>query len=185
MTAIKVAVLIGSLRKDSLNHKLAKALERLAPQELSFEHVRIDNLPFYNQDFDSDYPPVCRQLKEQIKSADALLFVTPEYNRSVPGVLKNAIDIASRPYGASAFAGKAGAVVGVSVGATGTAMAQQHLRNIMAYLDVPLMGQPEVFVKYSDGLIDQDGNIGVESTKKFLQEFVDRYVDWVRRHLHA
>ncbi|RDS80826.1 NADPH-dependent oxidoreductase [Dyella monticola] len=185
MSAIKIAVLIGSLRKESLNHKLAKALERLAPHEFSFEHVRIDNLPFYNQDFDSDYPPVCRQLKEQIKSADALLFVTPEYNRSVPGVLKNAIDIASRPYGASAFAGKAGAVAGISVGATGTALAQQHLRNILAYLDVPLMGQPEVFVKYSDGLIDQDGNIGVESTKKFLQEFVDRYVDWVRRHVHT
>jgi len=185
MSAIKVAVLVGSLRKESFNRKLAKAVERLAPPELSFEHVRIDNLPLYNQDFDSEYPPVCQQLKSQIKAADALLFVTPEYNRSIPGVLKNAIDIGSRPYGSSAFANKPGAVIGISVGATGTALAQQHLRNVLAYLDVPLMGQPEVFLKFSDGLIDGEGNIGVESTKKFLQGFVDRYVEWVKRHAHA
>jgi chromate reductase len=185
MSAIKVAVLVGSLRKDSINRKLAKAVERLAPPELSFEHVRIDNLPLYNQDFDSDYPPVCQQLKAQIKAADALLFVTPEYNRSIPGVLKNAIDIASRPYGSSAFANKPGGVIGISVGATGTALSQQHLRNVLAYLDVPLMGQPEVFLKFSDGLIDDEGNIGVESTKKFLQGFVDRYVEWVKRHVHS
>lgn len=185
MTAVKVAVLIGSLRKESLNRKLANAVERLVPPELSFEHVRIDNLPLYNQDFDSDYPPLCKQLKERIKAADAVLFVTPEYNRSIPGVLKNAIDIASRPYGTNAFAGKPGAVIGVSVAATGTAMAQQHLRNVLAYLDMSVMGQPEVFIKFSDGLIDNDGNIGVESTKKFLQSFVDRYVAWVHRHIDA
>ncbi|WP_233842173.1 NAD(P)H-dependent oxidoreductase [Dyella sp. 2HG41-7] len=183
MSAIKVAVLVGSLRKESFNRKLANAVERLAPPELSFEHVRIDNLPLYDQDFDSDYPPVCKQLKEHIKSADAVLFVTPEYNRSIPGVLKNAIDIASRPYGTNAFAGKPGAMIGVSVGATGTALAQQHLRNVLAYLDVAVMGQPEVFIKYSDGLIDNDGNIGVESTKKFLEGFVDRYVAWIHRQL--
>ncbi|HUA80724.1 MAG TPA: NAD(P)H-dependent oxidoreductase [Dyella sp.] len=182
MTATKVAVLVGSLRRESFNRKLAKAVERLAPPELSFEHVRIDNLPLYNQDFDSDYPPPCKQLKEHIKAADAVLFVTAEYNRSIPGVLKNAIDIASRPYGTNVFEGKPGAVIGVSVAATGTAMAQQHLRNVLAYLDVSLMGQPEVFVKFSDGLIDNDGNIGVESTKKFLQGFVDRYVAWIHRH---
>ncbi|HUB88376.1 MAG TPA: NAD(P)H-dependent oxidoreductase [Dyella sp.] len=185
MTAIKVAVLVGSLRKDSFNRKLAKAVERLAPPEFSFEHVHIGNLPFYNQDFDSDYPPVCQQFKAQIKAADALLFVTPEYNRSMPGVLKNAIDVASRPYGSNAFAGKPGAVIGISVGATGTALAQQHLRNVLAYLDVALMGQPEVYLKFNDGLIDDEGNIGVESTRKFLQEFVDRYVQWVRRYVHG
>ncbi|GAB2575689.1 NAD(P)H-dependent oxidoreductase [Dyella jejuensis] len=185
MSAVKVAVLVGSLRKESFNRKLAHAVERLAPPELSFEHVRVDNLPLYNQDFDQDYPLVCRQLKEQIKAADALLFVTPEYNRSIPGVLKNALDIASRPYGTNAFAGKPGAVVGISVGATGTALAQQHLRNVLAYLDVPLLGQPEVFIKFSDGLIDDEGNIGPPDTRKFLQGFVDRYVAWVRGHAQA
>jgi chromate reductase, NAD(P)H dehydrogenase (quinone) len=181
MAGIKVAVLVGSIRKDSFNRRLARAVERLAPQDFSFEHVRIDNLPLYDQDFDHDYPPVCQGIKQQIKAADALLFVTPEYNRSIPGVLKNALDVASRPYGTSPFADKPGAVIGTSIGATGTALAQQHLRNVLAYLDVPLLGQPEVFVKFTEGLIDVDGHISVEGTQKFLQGFVDRYVAWVRR----
>ena len=116
-----------------------------------------------------------------MSSADALLFVTPEYNRSIPGVLKNAIDIASRPWGTNSFAGRPGAVIGVSVGATGTALAQQHLRNVLAYLDVPTLGQPEVFIQNKEGLFDADGKIGSEGTQKFLQGFVDRYVEWVRR----
>jgi chromate reductase, NAD(P)H dehydrogenase (quinone) len=181
MAGIKVAVLVGSIRKDSFNRRLAHAVERLAPQDFSFEHVRIDNLPLYDQDFDHDYPPICQGIKQQIKAADALLFVTPEYNRSIPGVLKNALDVASRPYGTSPFAGKPGAVIGTSIGATGTALAQQHLRNVLAYLDVPLLGQPEVFIKFTEGLIDVDGHISVEGTQKFLQGFVDRYVAWVRR----
>jgi chromate reductase, NAD(P)H dehydrogenase (quinone) len=181
MAAIKVAVLVGSLRKHSFNLRLARAVERLAPPELSFEHIQIGNLPFYNQDFDHDYPPACQALKQQIKAADALLFVTPDYNRSIPGVLKNALDIASRPYGSNAFAGKPGGVLGISPGATGTALAQQHLRNVLAYLDVPLLGQPEVFIKFHDDLIDENGHISVDSTQKFLQGFVDRYVAWVRK----
>jgi chromate reductase, NAD(P)H dehydrogenase (quinone) len=181
MAAIKVAVLVGSIRKESINRRLALAVERLAPPAFSFEHVRIDNLPLYNQDFDHDYPPACQAIKQQIKAADALLFVTPEYNRSIPGVLKNAIDIASRPYGTSPFAGKPGAVIGASIGATGTGLAQQHLRNVLAYLDVPLLGQPEVFLKFTEGLIDADGHVSVEGTQKFLQGFVDRYVAWVQR----
>jgi chromate reductase, NAD(P)H dehydrogenase (quinone) len=181
MAAIKVAVLVGSLRKDSINRRLAMAVKGLAPSDLSFEHIAIGDLPFYDQDFDHDYPPACQTLKQQIKAADALLFVTPEYNRSVPGVLKNAIDIASRPHGSNAFAGKPGAVLGASIGMTGTALAQQHLRNILAYLDVPLLGQPEVFVKFSEGLIDPEGHISSDGTKKFLQGFVDRYVAWVRK----
>jgi chromate reductase len=185
MASIKVAVLGGSLRKDSFNRQLACAVERLAPADFSFEHVRIDNLPLYDQDFDHDYPPMCTGLKAQIKAADALLFVTPEYNRSIPGVLKNAIDIASRPYGTSPFAGKPGAVIGISIGATGTALAQQHLRNVLAYLDVAVMAQPEVFLKYTEGMFDAEGNIGHESTKKFLQGFVEHYVAWVRKQLHA
>ncbi|MEI7036945.1 NAD(P)H-dependent oxidoreductase [Fulvimonas yonginensis] len=178
--SIKVAVLVGSLRKDSYNRRLARAVERLAPQELAFEHLEIGDLPPYNQDLDGDYPPRWQQLKQQIQACDALLFVTPEYNRSVPGVLKNAIDIASRPYGTNAFAGKPGAVIGASVGATGSALAQQHLRNTLAYLDVPLLGQPEVFVQFKDdGPVDAQGEITVDSTRTFLQGFVDRYVAWV------
>jgi len=178
--SIKVAMLVGSLRKDSFNRRLARAVEKLAPGELAFEHVEIGGLPLYDQDFDGSYPTSCQQLKQQIEAADALLFVTPEYNRSVPGVLKNAIDIASRPWGTNSFAGKPGAVIGASIGATGSALAQQHLRNVLAYLDVPLLGQPEVFVQFKDdGPVDPSGEITVESTRKFLQGFVDRYVQWV------
>ncbi|WP_114240076.1 NADPH-dependent FMN reductase [Dyella sp. C9] len=181
MSKIRVAVLVGSLRKESLNHHLARAVERLAPADFSFEHLRIDHLPLYNQDYDADYPPEYRQLKQQIESADALLFVTPEYNRSIPGVLKNAIDIASRPWGTNSFRGKPGAVIGISVGATGTALAQQHLRNVLSYLDVATEGQPEVFIQNKEGLFDAEGHIGNEGTQKFLQGFVDRYVAWVKQ----
>jgi chromate reductase, NAD(P)H dehydrogenase (quinone) len=179
MSNIRVALLIGSLRRESINRKLAKAVEKLAPPELAFDAIAIDSLPLYNQDFDGDYPPACARLKQQIEAADALLFVTPEYNRSIPGVLKNAIDIASRPWGTNSFAGKPGAVIGASIGATGSAMAQQHLRNMLAYLDVPLLAQPEVFIKFTDDLVDAEGRIGNEGTRKFLQGFVDRYVRWL------
>ena len=185
MSTIRVAVLVGSLRKGSFNRHLAKAVERLAPGDFRFDHVRIDNLPLYDQDFDGDYPAECKRLKDEIGAADALLFVTPEYNRSIPGVLKNAIDIASRPWGTNSFAGKPGGVIGVSVGATGTALAQQHLRNVLAYLDVPTLGQPEVFIQNKEGLFDEAGKIGNEGTQKFLQGFVDRYVAWVKKQLAA
>ena len=182
MAKTRIAVLVGSLRKDSYNKRLAKAVEKLAPQDLEFVHVRIDDLPLYNQDFDGNYPPECTRLKQEVEAAQALLFVTPEYNRSVPGVLKNAIDIGSRPWGANSFAGKPAGVLGISVGSIGTALAQQHLRNILAYLDVPTLGQPEVFLQFTDGLIDEEGNIGAERTTTFLQGFVDKYVAWVQAH---
>lgn len=181
MSQLRVAVLVGSLRNDSFNRRLARAIEKLAPSDITFDHIRIDDLPLYNQDFDEDYPEVCRRLKSEIESADTLLFVTPEYNRSIPGVLKNAIDIASRPWGTNSFAGKPGAVVGVSVGRTGTALAQQHLRNTLAYLDVPTLAQPEMFIHFTDGMIAPDGSIAEERTKKFIQAFVDRYVAWIRK----
>ncbi len=181
MNQMKIAVLVGSLRADSFNRRLARAVEKLAPAELAFRHVQIDDLPLYSQDFDAAYPAVATRLKQDIESADALLFVTPEYNRSVPGVLKNAIDIASRPWGTNSFAKKPGAVIGTSIGSTGTALAQQHLRNILAYLDVPTLAQPEVFVHFKDDLIADDGTIGNDGTRKFLQGFVDSYVAWVRR----
>ncbi len=184
MATLSVAVFVGSLRKASINRRLALAVQRLAPQDLRFEPVAIDALPLYDQDFDDDYPAVCRALKQQVEKADALLFATPEYNRSIPGALKNALDIASRPWGTNSFAGKPGAVIGASIGATGSALAQQHLRNVLAYLDVTLMAQPEVFVQFkNDELIDAQGQIASEDTRRFLQGFVDRYAAWVRAHV--
>ena len=180
MALINVAVLVGSLRKESINLKLARAVERLASAELKFDYIKIGDLPLYTQEFDANYPPVCQRLKEAIQAADALLFVTPEYNRSIPGVLKNAIDIASRPWGTNSFAKKPGAVIGASIGSTGTSLAQQHLRNVLAYLDVATLPQPEVFIHFKDGMFDSEGRIENADTQKFLQGFVDRYVAWVK-----
>lgn len=182
MSQYKIAVVIGSIRQDSFNRKLALALAHLAPENFTFEHVRIDNLPPYNQDHDGKQAPEVLKLKSEIAAAQGLLFVTPEYNRSIPGVLKNAIDHASRPYGQSAWAGKPAGVIGVSVGAIGTALAQQHLRNVLAYLDVPTLGQPEAFIQNKEDLFDDKGHIGNEATKQFLQGWVDKYVAWVKTH---
>jgi len=183
MSKIKIAVLVGSLRKDSFNRRLARAVEKLMPDGFAFEHLRIGELPLYNQDFDADYPPEARRFKQDVEAADALLFVTPEYNRSIPGVLKNALDIGSRPWGTNSFAGKPAAVVGASIGATGTAMAQQHLRNVLTYLDTTLLAQPEVFIYFKEGLIEPEGQIDNDGTRKFLQKFADRYAVWVRKQL--
>lgn len=181
MSQFSIAVMVGSLRKESFNRKLAYAIEKLAPDGFVFTHLRIDDLPPYNQDDDPDPPPSATRLKEQIRGSDGVLFVSPEYNRSVPGVLKNAIDHASRPYGHSAFAGIPAGVIGASPGASGTAVAQQHLRNILAYLDMPTLGQPEAFIQVKEGLFDEAGGIGPDS-RGFLQGWMDRYVEWVRRH---
>lgn len=181
MSTLTIAVLTGSLRKDSLNKQLAHALEKLLPQGVAFDHQRLDDLPPYNQDDDDDQPAPTKRLKQAIGKADGVLFVTPEYNRSVPGVLKNAIDHASRPYGQSAFPGKPAGIVGISVGAIGTACAQQHLRTIVGYLDMPTLGQPEVFLQAKDGLFEADGAVG-EGSRAFLQGWVDAYVAWVRKH---
>ena len=179
MSSIKIAVLVGSLRKDSFNRKLALALPALAPQDFSFESLEIGDLPLYNQDDDASPAEPVKRLKAQISGSQGLLFVTPEYNRSIPGVLKNAIDHASRPYGQSAWAGKPAGVIGVSVGAIGTALAQQHLRNVLAYLDVPTLGQPEAFIQNKDGLFDANGQIGADS-RKFMQAWMDKYVAFVK-----
>ncbi|MBS0432598.1 MAG: NAD(P)H-dependent oxidoreductase [Proteobacteria bacterium] len=178
---LKIAVLVGSLRKESINRKLARALEKLAEGKLSFEYIGIGDLPLFNQDHEREYPPAAQKMKEQIRNADGVLFVTPEYNRSVPGVLKNAIDVASRPYGTNAFAGKPGAVIGTSQGAISTALAQQHLRNICVFLDIPMLQQPEAFVRYKDGLVADDGTVTDEEVRKFLQNFVDHYIAWAGR----
>lgn len=180
MKQYRIAMVVGSIRKDSLNQKLADALAKLAPPEFSFSTVRIDDLPLYNQDDDGKPAAAVTRLRKEIRGADALLFLTPEYNRSIPGVLKNAIDHASRPWGQSVWGGKPAGVLGISVGVIGTALAQQHLRNILAYLDVPVLGQPEVFLQAKDGLFDADGGIGPDS-RAFLQGWVDRYVAWVKK----
>ncbi|MGH8157922.1 MAG: NADPH-dependent FMN reductase [Rhodanobacter sp.] len=184
MSQLKIAVFVGSLRKDSFNRRLARAVEKLAPAGFAFRHVPIDGLPLYSQDFDAAYPAPASQLKKEVEAADGLLFVTPEYNRSIPGVLKNAIDIASRPWGTNSFAGKPAGVIGASIGTGGTALAQQHLRNVLAYLDVPVLAQPEVFIHFKDELIADDGTIGNDGTRKFLQGFMDNYAAWVRRFAH-
>ncbi|HEV3105430.1 MAG TPA: NADPH-dependent FMN reductase [Trinickia sp.] len=181
--AYKIEVVVGSLRRESFNKTLAHAVTKLASAELEFSFLDIGSLPLYSQDYDPDFPDVARHLKQQIEAADGLLFFTPEYNRSMPGVLKNAIDWGSRPWGQNSWKDKPTAVCGISLGATGTALAQQHLRNVLAYLDVPTLGQPEVFLKYADGFFDAAGNIASEGTRKFLQTFVDRYEAWVKRHI--
>ena len=181
MSQYQIAVIVGSLRKDSFNRKLASAVAKLAPADFSFRQVRIDDLPLYNQDDDANQAESVKRMKGEIAAAQGLLFVTPEYNRSIPGVLKNAIDHGSRPYGKSAWTGKPAGVMGASPGATGTAMAQQHLRNVLVALDVPTLCQPEVFIQVKDGLFDEAGNIGPGSLK-FLQGWMDRYVAWVKKH---
>jgi len=181
MSQYQIAVVVGSLRRESFNRALANAIVKLAPPEFSFKQVEIGDLPLYNQDDDANQAAPVKRLKAEIAAAQGLIFVTAEYNRSIPGVLKNALDQASRPYGQSAWAGKPAGVLGVSVGAIGTALAQQHLRNVLAYLDVPTLGQPETFIQAKEGLFDAAGDIGPGS-KAFLQNWMDLYVAWVKKH---
>jgi chromate reductase len=185
MAQTRIGVVIGSLRRESFNRQLADALAKLGPQDLEFVQVRIDDLPLYNQDDDANQAEPVRRMKSEISAAQGVLFVTPEYNRSIPGVLKNAIDHGSRPYGQSVWAGKPAGIVGVSIGAIGTALAQQHLRNILAYLDMPTLGQPEMFIQNKPGLFADGGGIGNEDTKQFLQKFLERFSGWVKYHADA
>ncbi len=179
--ALRIASIVGSLRRDSLNRRLHDALLRLAPADLSFHDVPIGHLPLYNQDEEADPAEPVRRLKRAIAEADGVLFVTPEYNRSIPGVLKNALDHGSRPPGESVWAGRPAGIIGVSQGKIGTALAQQHLRNILAYLDMPTLGQPEAFIQWSDAMLDADDTIAAGS-RAFLQGWMDRFAGWVRRH---
>jgi chromate reductase, NAD(P)H dehydrogenase (quinone) len=182
MSQHSIAVVVGSLRRESVNRKLADAVTKLAPSEFSFQTLRIDDLPPYNQDEEMNAPEPVKRLKREVAAARGVLFVTPEYNRSVPGVLKNAIDHASRPYGQSAWAGKPAGVIGASIGSIGSAVAQQHLRNTLAYLDMPTLGQPEVFIHVTEGFFDAQGHLARPDSKAFLQGFMDRFVEWVKAH---
>jgi chromate reductase len=180
MSQYQIAVVVGSLRKDSFNRKLANGLISLAPAEFSFQMVRIDDLPLYNQDDDAQQADSVKRMKAEIAAAHGVLFVTPEYNRSIPGVLKNAIDHGSRPYGQSAWSGKPAGVLGTSPGAIGTAMAQQHLRNVLVFLDMQTMAQPEAFLQMREGMFNDDGSIGAAS-KEHLQNWVNRFTDFVKK----
>lgn len=180
MSQYQIAVIVGSLRRDSFNRKLADAIVKLAPAEFSFTQLQIGDLPLYNQDDDANPALSVKRLRTEIAAAQGLLFVTAEYNRSIPGVLKNAIDHASRPYGQSVWAGKPAGILGVSLGAIGTSMAQQHLRNVLAYLNVPTLGQPEAFLQAKAGLFDEAGGIGSDS-KEFMQSWMENYLAWVKK----
>jgi len=184
MAQFTIAVVVGSLRKDSFNRKLAHAIARLAPEDFEFKHSRIDDLPLYNQDDDANQPAPTKRLKAEILAADGVLFVTPEYNRSIPGVLKNAVDHASRPYGQSAWNGKPAGIVGITPGTMGTSMAQQHLRNVLANQDMPTLAQPEAFLVAKPDFFDPEGNVTGEY-RAFLQKWVDKYVEFVRHHVQA
>ena len=182
MSQYQIVVVVGSLRQDSINRKLANALAKMGPPEFSFKQLEVGGLPLYNQDQDANQAESVKQFKAEIAAASGVIFVTPEYNRSIPGVLKNAIDNASRPYGQSAWAGKPTGVLGASIGAIGSAIAQQHLRNVLAYLDAPTLGQPEVFLQVKEGFFDEAGNISNVDSRAFVQGWMDRYVIWVKRH---
>lgn len=176
-----IAFVVGSLREGSYNQLLAKAISQLLPADYTAVFADLSKLPLYNQDNDTNTPKEVLDFKQVIASADAVIFVTPEYNRSIPGVLKNAIDQGSRPYGSNVWQGKPAGVLGTSPGALGTALAQQHLRNILAFLDMAVVNQPEVYLQFKENTFDADGNITNDSTKIYLQGWVNQFVEWVKK----
>jgi len=181
MTTYNVGYFVGSLATASINRLLAKALVRLAPPELQFKEISFKELPLYSYDYDADYPPVARAFKQAIADADAVLFVTPEYNRSIPGGLKNAIDWASRPWGTNSFARKPTAVIGTSPGAIGTAVAQQQLRSVLSFCNAPQMNSPEAYIQFKPGLIDAEGQVTNDTTAEFLRNFMTEFHAFVGR----
>ncbi len=183
MSTYKVGYFVGSLSSTSINRLLAKALVRLAPPGLELTEIPIKDLPLYSADYDADYPPVGRAFKQAIAAVDAVLFVTPEYNRSIPGGLKNAIDWASRPWGKNSFARKPSGVIGTSPGAIGTAVAQQSLRGVLCFCNSPLMNTVEAYVHFKPGLITADGEVTDDGTKQFLQNYMSEFHAFVVRVL--
>jgi chromate reductase, NAD(P)H dehydrogenase (quinone) len=185
MTTYQVGYLIGSLAKASINRKLATALVRLAPAELDMAEIPFKDLPLYSYDYDADFPPAARAFKDAIASVDAVLFVTPEYNRSIPGGLKNAIDWASRPYGTNSFARKPSAIIGTSPGAIGTAVAQQSLRSVLAFCNSPQMNAIEAYIQFTPDLISDEGKVTVASTEEFLRRFMAEFHAFIARVLQV
>ncbi|MCR8669839.1 NADPH-dependent FMN reductase [Agrococcus sp. HG114] len=178
-----IGVICGSISASSINRRLAKALMKIAPDDLQCSFIEIDKLDLYDHDRDGDFPPEAVELKRAISEADGILIVTPEYNRSIPGALKNAIDWASRPYGENALSRKPVGIIGASPGGIGTAVGQQHLKSIMSFCNAPLMNDVEGYIQYKEGLVDDDDTITVESTKEFLTTYMQAYDDFVRRVL--
>lgn len=176
-----VAVIVGSLRKDSINKKLARAFARLGGDRLSFTMVPIDDLPPYNQDHELDMPASVKAMKDAVAASDAVLFVTPEYNRSIPGVLKNAIDWGSRPYGKNVWKGIPAATAGTSGGHAGTAVAQGHLRTVLIMLGMAITAQPEMYIVDRPGLIKEDGTVTDEKTEAFFRQFLTSFADWIEQ----
>ena len=183
MKTYNVGYLIGSLARESINRKLANALFKLAPEQLKFKEIPFADLPLYSYDYDADYPQVGRDFKKAIESSDAILIVTPEYNRSVPGALKNALDWASRPWGKNSFAHLPSGVIGASPGAIGTAVGQQHLRSILGFLNSPQMNSPEAYIQFKDGMINDAGEIADAGTAKFLAGYMEEFHQHVARVL--
>jgi len=181
MERYKIGVIIGSLSSTSINRRLAHALERLAPESLELAEISFRDLPLYSQDYDADFPPPARAWKEALAGVDGMLFVTPEYNRSIPGGLKNAIDWASRPYGQNSFSRKPSAVIGTSPGQIATAIAQQHLRGLLGFCNSPQMNAPEAYIHYRKDLIDEDGTVHDESTESFLHKYMAEFSAFVQR----
>lgn len=181
MSNYTVGYFVGSLAKNSINRKLALALTKIAPDDLVMREIPIGNLPLYSYDYDKEYPPEGKALKEAIAKVDAVLFVTPEYNRSIPGALKNAIDWASRPWGHNSFARKPSGIVGTSPGKIGTAVAQQHLRSIMAFCNSPLMNSIEAYIQFTPGLVNDNGEITDDSTAEFLQNYMREFRGFIER----
>ncbi|GAB1437395.1 NAD(P)H-dependent oxidoreductase [Providencia sp.] len=177
-TQYNIGVIVGSLRSDSYNLVVAKAITKLFSNNFTFKFINIGDLPLYNQDADQNVPAVVANFKNQIKACDGIIFATPEYNRSIPGVLKNAIDQGSRPRGDNSWDGIPAGILGVSIGNISTAIAQQHLRNSLAFLNMPTMNQPECFLKWYDGMVDKQGNISPKS-KDFLQPWADTFAKFV------
>ena len=182
MSARTIGYIVGSISSASINRRLAKALEQLAPQGWQLSEIPIRDLPHYSPDYDADYPQVALDLKQAIRESDGVLIVTPEYSRSIPGVLKNALDWSSRPYGQGAFNGKPTAVIGTSGGPIGAALAQQHLKSILSHFNAPTLGQPEGFLQSTPGLIDDGGRITNSDTETFLRSYLEAFVALIERH---
>ena len=183
MSDFKIGYFVGSLAKNSINRKLARALVGLAPAGLQLQEIPFRDLPLYSYDYDADYPKVARDFKAAITAVDAVLFVTPEYNRSIPGGLKNAIDWASRPYGQNAFTRKPSAIIGTAPGAIGTAVGQQHLKSILSFCNSPMMNAIEAYIQFTPDLISEDGKVSIGSTETFLRNYMNEFSNFIGRVL--
>ena len=181
MSAFRVGYFVGSLSSTSINRKLSKSLIRLAPDQLELTEIIYSSLPLYSPDYDKDYPPVAREFKASIAGVDAILFVTAEYNRSIPGSLKNAIDWASRPWGQNSFTRKPSGVIGTSPGKIGTAVGQQHLRSILSFCNSPQMNSPEAYIQFTPGLIDDEGIVTDATTEEFLRNYMEEFCEFISR----